>query len=113
VRIDTIGTFGVEILGASATAGAELKISDDDKGKVLRLALDEALRKMLPKIDAYLVRQSKTAPTPAPAAQAPAKAGAAPATRAVPAAAKKFCGQCGTAIAPGAKFCGNCGAKVQ
>jgi len=53
-RTDTAKAIGLEILGASAEAEAELEITEDDKGKILRLALDDALRKMLPKVDNYL-----------------------------------------------------------
>ncbi len=111
-RIDSIGTFGVEILGATATADADLQMSEDDKGKILRLALDDALRKMLPKIDAYLVRQSKEAPAAAAPAPAPAAATTVPAPAPATQVAKKFCAQCGKELAPGAKFCPNCGAKT-
>lgn len=96
-RIDTLSAFGVDVLGASASADADLEISDDDKGKILRLALDEALRKMLPKIDSYLLSQGK----------------AAPAGSSSPAAAKHFCSSCGKEVAGGVKFCPNCGAKAE
>jgi curli biogenesis system outer membrane secretion channel CsgG/ribosomal protein S27AE len=48
---------------------------------------------------------------PEPAAKAPAKSGAAAKTNA--AAAKKFCPECGEALAAGAKFCPKCGAAVK
>jgi curli biogenesis system outer membrane secretion channel CsgG len=50
-RSDSIGAFGIEILGASASADADIRMDEDNKGKILRLALDDAIRKMLPDID--------------------------------------------------------------
>lgn len=105
-RTDSVGAFGIEILGAGAEAEAELEISEDDKGKILRLALDEAVRKMLPDIDSVLEEYTKEAKAAAPAA---APAAAAPASDT---AAKKFCPSCGAKLEAGVKFCGGCGAKI-
>ncbi|MBN1443226.1 MAG: zinc-ribbon domain-containing protein [Planctomycetes bacterium] len=114
-RIDSVGAFGIEILGVGAEADAELEITEDDKGKLLRLALDEAVRKMLPDIDRALEERARAnaASQPAPAAvePAPAAAGGQPAPE-QPAAAKAFCPNCGAKLAPGAAFCGSCGAKI-
>ncbi len=54
-RTDSAAAVGVEILGWNADASADLQISDDDYGKILRLALDDAVRKMLPDLDQFLV----------------------------------------------------------
>jgi hypothetical protein len=51
--------MGVDILGANAEAGSDIQIDDDNKGKILRLAIDDAIRKALPKIDRVLVSKSK------------------------------------------------------
>ena len=56
-RTDTIGAFGIEILGAHAEASADLRVDLDSKGKILRLAIDDAIRKMLPDIDSFLRSQ--------------------------------------------------------
>lgn len=122
-RTDSIGAFGIDILGASAEADADVQISEDDKGKILRLALDDALRKSLPKIDRFL--------TSAEAREGAADAGTNPPANTVvprsvaptadaeaadpaPATAKKsFCSECGKQMAAGAKFCPSCGAKTQ
>jgi curli biogenesis system outer membrane secretion channel CsgG len=128
-RTDTVGAFGVEILGANAESGADLKLDEDNKGLILRYALDDALRKMLPKVDKALMARTKqmkaaaataaaaSAPAEGPAASAaPAGATAAPAAPAAPApdaTLKKFCPSCGGALAAGAKFCGGCGAKLE
>jgi curli biogenesis system outer membrane secretion channel CsgG len=119
-RIDSISAMGIQILGSGAESEADLQITDDDKGKILRLALDEALRKMIPQIDAFLLQRAKEkAPPPAvvPAAPTavvpPAAVVPPPAPPAEPAAtAKKFCPDCGTKLEDGVKFCGGCGAKV-
>ena len=127
-RTDTIGAFGVKILGAGANADADLKIDDDNKGLILRLALDSAMRKMMPELDEFLVERTKemkakglppTPDVPAPAVSAPSAA-AAPSTPAAPAvadppkeAAAKFCGKCGEKLAADAKFCGKCGTKTE
>jgi curli biogenesis system outer membrane secretion channel CsgG len=57
-KTDTLNALGVDVLGASATADGDIRLSDDNQGKVLRLALDQCLRKMLPNLDrALLTRQ--------------------------------------------------------
>lgn len=61
-KSDTISAMGIEILGADAKADADLKIDDDNKGKILRLALDDCLKKMMPKIDRMLLARAKAAP---------------------------------------------------
>jgi len=131
-RTDSTSAMGIDILGASAEADAKIEISEDDKGKILRLALDDALRKSLPKIDKFVksgnVKQGgatvapAAAATPAPAAEAPmpaaGAAGVLPAGAGerkdnAPVAGKKFCPECGTEVAGGAKFCPVDGTKIQ
>ena len=53
-RVDSASALGIRVMGASTNAQADIQINDDTRGKVLRLALDEALRKMLPDIDRAL-----------------------------------------------------------
>lgn len=98
-RTDTIGAFGIEILGANADADATLKIDEDNKGLILRLALDDALRQMLPKLDRELLAMDRQ--------QAPA------AITTPTASGQKFCTQCGTQIASTGKFCPGCGGKAE
>jgi len=124
-RTDTIGAFGVEILGANAGADADLKVDEDNKGLILRLALDDAVREMLPKVDKVLLARGKemkakaaaAAPAdPAPAATAAPAAGSTaqpPAEQPKTETAKKFCAGCGAQLAAGTKFCAGCGAKVE
>jgi curli biogenesis system outer membrane secretion channel CsgG len=134
-RTDSAGSTGFGFAGIKATGNADIQISDDDAGKALRLALDDALRKMLPEIDQVLQEQAGKQPvnqgqsvTVAPAEKAPAApAGqsppaaarsafpgpaAGPSTPAAPAGAKKFCPECGKEVLTGAKFCPACGAKL-
>jgi curli biogenesis system outer membrane secretion channel CsgG len=106
VKTDAASSLGISILGASASSDADIEISEDDKGKILRLALDDALRRSLPKIDSFLRQAPAAVATPAANVTAPAVA---PAAGEV---AKKFCPQCGKETAPAAKFCGGCGAKL-
>lgn len=54
-RTDSISSFGISVLGVGTSADADLRIDDDNRGKILRLALDDAVRKMLPSVDNFLV----------------------------------------------------------
>jgi curli biogenesis system outer membrane secretion channel CsgG/RNA polymerase subunit RPABC4/transcription elongation factor Spt4 len=132
-RTDTIGSVGISVLGADSTAGANLQISEDDKGKILRLALDDTIRKMLPRLDQALVAQARAGARDAtPAMGQPATASGPLActqcgkemgagvkfcpgcgAKAPEAAAKLFCSGCGKQVTADTKFCGGCGAKVQ
>ncbi|HSI35196.1 MAG: CsgG/HfaB family protein [Phycisphaerae bacterium] len=118
-KTDSASAQGITILGAHANAGANIQVSEDDKGKILRLALDDVLRKTLPKIDRFLASNENKAnaaarntPPATPATPvAPASTTERPATPQA-AAAKKFCGECGKEVAAGVKFCPSCGGKV-
>jgi curli biogenesis system outer membrane secretion channel CsgG len=121
-RTDSAKSMGLAILGANAQSNADIEISEDDKGKILRLALDDALRKALPQIDRFLMEQpaqtSSVAPGPnggIPANSAASGAGAPPAPS-TPSpeslAAKKFCPNCGAANDASATFCAKCGHKL-
>ena len=59
-RTDSVGNFGVSVLGVSGGSNTELTVDEDDQGRILRLALDEALRKMLPRIDQVIQRREGT-----------------------------------------------------
>jgi len=125
-RSDTAGAMGVQILGANATSDADIQISEDDKGKILRLALDDAFKKMLPKIDKKLksgdvksagdagsssLGSSGGAMMNTPAAGAPMSAPSGGGEQ--PVAAKRFCSECGKEVPPGTKFCPHCGHKME
>ena len=102
-REDKASAMGIEVLGFNATADADMRIADDDHGKLMRLALDEALRKTLPAIDSYIASTYTL-----PAAVTPAAAAPAPTTP----GATAFCSQCGAGIVADAKFCGACGTAI-
>lgn len=53
-RVDEAGAVGVKILGAQAQSGANLEIDEDSKGRLMRYAIDDAYREMLPDIDRAL-----------------------------------------------------------
>lgn len=117
-RTDSASSMGVSILGANAQSNADIQMSEDDKGKILRLALDDALRKSLPKIDKFLRNQPvKQTSDAAPVGQGTPvnnnnTASSANTGTAAP-AGKKFCPNCGAQIAADAKFCPVCGKKVE
>jgi len=58
-KTDTLNALGVSVLGADATADGELYLDADNQGKVLRLAIDHCLRKMMPKLDRALLARQK------------------------------------------------------
>ena len=127
-KTDSAKSMGVAILGANAESNADVELSEDDKGKILRLALDDAFRKSLPKIDQFLRNQPAKTADASPAAPAappvappltsppPVSTGTPPPAPESPSpaslAAKKFCPNCGTANAADAKFCSKCGQKL-
>ena len=50
-KTDKINAMGISVEGLRAESNGDLIVKEDDYGKILRLALDGALRKMLPSID--------------------------------------------------------------
>lgn len=69
-RVDTIGAMGVSILGANSQASADLDIDEDSQGKILRLAIDDCIKKMLPKIDRALTARAKAQAAAQPTGEA-------------------------------------------
>jgi curli biogenesis system outer membrane secretion channel CsgG len=137
-RLDTAEALGISVMGFGTQNDAQVQVSQEDAGKLLRLALDDAMRKMIPEIDAKLAAKARAAapatpvppaavnPPPAPAPVAPA-APAMPAPTPVaadpspaaktetpaPAAKPRFCSHCGKPVPAGAKFCENDGTKIE
>ncbi len=105
-RTDEARSMGVDILGARARADADLEVTRDSYGKIFRLALDDAFRKMLPDVDHALVghgRALQARPDVAtPVTAEPTDQPAAP----------KFCPDCGERIPEAARFCGGCGRQL-
>jgi curli biogenesis system outer membrane secretion channel CsgG len=109
-RTDAASAWGLRILGIGGDARNNVQMDDDSKGKLLRWALDESYKKMLPRIDGKF---SRAQPSICPKCKVELEAG------------KKFCTKCGTSVEPpkcakcgtlldaGAKFCGSCGTKVE
>ena len=52
-KTDSISALGRDIRGANATSEAKMKIEKDNRGLLLRLAIDHAIRKMLPDLDNF------------------------------------------------------------
>ncbi|MEX1017673.1 MAG: CsgG/HfaB family protein [Phycisphaeraceae bacterium] len=107
-REDTAESMGIDVAGVGAGGDADMRINADDAGKVLRLAFDDAIKKMLPRVDRML--RDKHAAGGATAAAAPTGADAGGEAEST---AAKFCSQCGTELAAGARFCPEDGQPVQ
>lgn len=131
--------FGIDVMDdtSSVEAGAELPANNADREKVISLAVDDAIRKSLPKIDRFLAsrRTGALAATPtAPPSHtvssglvtdnaAPAAArdttqpsvtpsAAHPAAPGAVRAATKTCPVCGAENDAAARFCKKCGSKL-
>ena len=63
-RTETASAFGLQILGGNAGADAQMQAGEDNQGRILRLALDGCIRKLLPKVDRVLLERSRAAATP-------------------------------------------------
>jgi len=139
-RVDSADSLGISVMGFGSENNAEITVTADDAGRVLRLAFDDAIRKMLPELDAKIAKlpragaptAAKVDPVPTPAVPAPAAAAtpAAPAATAEPTPvptpavspspaaspavnANRFCPECGGAIPAGAKFCPKDGTEIK
>jgi curli biogenesis system outer membrane secretion channel CsgG len=111
-RIDTASAWGVRVLGIGGDAKNELKIDEDSQGKILRWALDESFKKMLPPIDNKF---SKPQPSYCPTCKVELPQNQNFCTKCGKASTKPRCSKegCGTELEVGAKFCGKCGTKVE
>ncbi|MBS3809640.1 MAG: zinc-ribbon domain-containing protein [Desulfobacterales bacterium] len=96
-RTDSVSAMGFEILGTGVRSKSDLRISKENRGKILRLALDEAVRKMLPDIDRSLQSASGNRSGSGTANQEGAV----------------FCPQCGAKLDSDARFCRECGAALK
>lgn len=108
-REDVASAWGMKILSIGGSAENELRIDKDSQGRILRRALDDAFRKMLPRIDEKLMQPQASM---CPKCKVELEPG------------KKFCSKCGTGLEPakcscganvnpGEKFCSSCGKKIE
>ncbi|GEM_PF-486442 len=112
-RTDTANGFGFRYAGFGTGGDADVRLSKDDAGQVLRLAFDDAIRKALPEIDKVLREDASTLKAAAMQEAAPANV-TSPGAPAVPATTTaKFCPRCGTKLPGGAKFCPTDGQAIQ
>jgi curli biogenesis system outer membrane secretion channel CsgG len=70
-KIDSIGGMGISVEGFKAESDGELTTTQDDNGKILRLALDDALRKMIPDLDKEFLAHVEPTPSAITATAAP------------------------------------------
>lgn len=114
-RTGGAGEMGLSMMNsadANVSAGQEISVSREDRVQIMRLAIDDAIRKSLPKIDRFLDSQSKSMPSrSAPVVAAnpnPSTMQSMPSQNVV----TGVCPVCGEHNDPGVKFCRKCGAKL-
>lgn len=119
--------FGIDVsASANATqAGASIPVTREDRERIIRLALDDAIRKNLTKIDRFLASRPEAKMKPAEMVTQTPTPHSAPnpmqhSTSVVPtqpspapAAAKVVCPNCGAENDPSATFCRRCGSKLR
>jgi curli biogenesis system outer membrane secretion channel CsgG len=102
--------WGVRVLGIGGDAKNNVQVDRDSQGKLMRYAVDEALRKMLPDIDDKI---SHPAAQVCPKCKTEFAAGSSFCTKCGTGAEATKCAKCSTALELNAKFCGKCGTKVE
>lgn len=101
--------WGVRVLGIGGDAKNNVQVDRDSQGKLMRYAVDEALRKMLPDIDDKI---SHPAAQVCPKCKTEFAAGSSFCTKCGTGAVAAKC-KCGEKLELNAKFCGKCGEKVE
>ncbi len=109
-RSDNASSMGLQILGVGGSSEADIEIDQDDRGLILRLALDDAVKRMLPALDRKLMARSREMKSAAAASAT--LDDVTNGTETTPSMASLFCSDCGGKVKSGAKFCPGCGAKV-
>ena len=102
--------WGVRVLGIGGDAKNNVQVDKDSQGKLMRYAVDEALRKMLPDIDDKI---SHPAAQVCPKCKTEFAAGSSFCTKCGTGAEATKCAKCSAALELNAKFCGKCGTKVE
>lgn len=102
--------WGVRVLGIGGDAKNNVQVDRDSQGKLMRYAVDEALRKMLPDIDDKI---SHPAAQVCPKCKTEFAAGSNFCTKCGTGAEATKCAKCSAALELNAKFCGKCGTKVE
>ncbi len=105
----TASAWGVKIIGIGGDAKNNVQVDKDSQGKLMRYAVDEALRKMLPDIDDKI---SKPAAMLCPKCKTEIAQGQNFCTKCGWSAESLKCAKCQAPLELNAKFCGKCGAKV-
>ena len=104
--------WGVRVLGIGGDAKNNVQVDKDSQGKLMRYAVDEALRKMLPNIDDKI---SHPAAQVCPKCKTEFAPGSSFCTKCGTGAQAVKCSKpdCGATLELNAKFCGKCGTKVE
>jgi len=108
-RVDTASAWGVRVLGIGGDANKDIRIDEESQGRIMRYALDQSLKRMLPAIDNKF---SRPQPSYCPSCKTELAANSNFCTKCGKTAAKPKC-KCGLDLTSGDKFCAGCGAKVE
>ena len=102
--------LGLQLTPEQLAASQEVRLNASDSHRILRLALDEVLRPLLPRIDRYAAAQP-----PVPAGGTARLATTAPSSQPAPSIllSTQICPECGARVASGQEFCPNCGHKLR
>jgi len=106
----SVSAWGVRVLSIGGDAKNNVQIDKDSQGKLMRIAVDEALRKMLPDIDDKI---SHPAAAVCPKCKTEFAPGSSFCTKCGTGAEATKCGKCSAGLELNAKFCGKCGTPVE
>jgi len=110
-RVCSPGAMGLSFSTPDAPWG-ELHLNDEQLNQVLRVVLDDAMRRMLPEADALLTRPALVSPADSAAASSATGPSGGTAAGTKPAIAKIYCPTCGFECSPDDEFCPNCGTRL-
>jgi curli biogenesis system outer membrane secretion channel CsgG/ribosomal protein L40E len=106
--------LGLQLTSEQLASSQDVRLNAADTHRILRLALDEALRPLLPRIDRYAAAQpgakdipklaggTATAPSSRPTSDAPHIL-----------LSTQICPECGARVGADQEFCPNCGHKLR